>query len=485
MSTNGGMGITATGISSTGGPIQQITGLASGLDTSSIIQQLMSIERQPLVQLQQQQAVEQARQADIQKIQTQLQTFNTALQGLRDVTVWGDTQSVSASDPTKLTVTRTSGAAAGAFALNVTQLARAAQSTQGSSLTNANANDTLTIKVGSTSVNVGISAGDSIDTIAQKIRTTTGVPVYATTVNGKLVLSSTTTGAGNDIVVSSTGTLAADLGMSENITPQDAQYTIDGGSTQTSSSNTLTSALPGLSITLLAAGSSTVTVGSPGPNTDAITQQVQSFVTTYNATVDMIYQKLNEKKVVNPQTDADRAAGDLAGDPQLMSLLSKLRQAVGDVFQGNPSGANLLSQAGLSTGQAVDSSGTINADALEGKLTLDTSALSSLLSTNFAAVKSMFTNATGAYGTEGLSQRLNDVVFPWVQVGGVLDSRLQAEASIIGNMQSQQDALTVRLNDKQQALQTQFANLETALSQAQSQGSWLASQIAGLYANHG
>jgi flagellar hook-associated protein 2 len=470
-------------VSSNGAPIQQITGLASGLDTSTIISELMSVERQPLVRLQQRQAVEQARQADIQKIQTQLQAFNTAVQGLRDVSVWGDTQSATASDPTKLTVTRTSGAAAGAFTFNVTQLARAAQSTQTSSLTNANADDTLTIAVGSTSVSLAVSAGDSIDTIAQKIRQTPGVPVYASNVNGKLVLSSTTTGSSNHIVVSSSGTLASDLGMAENIAPQDAQYTIDGGSVQTSSSNTLTSALPGLTITLLASGTSTVTVGAPGPNTQSITNAVQSFVTAYNQTIDLIYSKLNEKKVVNPQTDADRAAGDLAGDPQLASLLSSLREAVGDAFQGNPAAAQLLSQAGLSTGQAIDSSGAVNQDALEGKLTLDTDKLSSLLSTNFADVKAMFTNVTGAYASEGLSQRLNDILFPWLQVGGVLDSRLDAESAILKDLQDQQDALNVRLDAKQAALQAQFANLETALSQAQSEGSWLSSQIAGLARN--
>ncbi len=473
----------STTSSSGAAPLQQITGLASGLDTNSIINSLMTIERQPLVNLQNKQTIEQARQADLQKIQTQLQTFNNAVASLRDVTIWGDTQAVSSSDPTKLAVTRQSGAAAGAFTFNVTQLARAAQSTQSTALASANANDTLTVQVGSTSINVAISAGDSIDTIATKIRQTAGAPVYATTVNGKLVLSSTTTGTGNDIVVSSSGTLAADLGMSENITPQNALYTRDGGAQQSSASNTLTTELPGLSINLLATGTTTITVGSPAPDTTAITNAIQSLVTTYNQTVDMIYQKLNEKKVVNPQTDADRVAGDLNGDPQLASLLSQLRQSVGDAFQGAPSAAALLSQAGLSTGSAVGT-GTISQDSLEGKLTLDTTQLASLLGTNFSDVKNMFTNVTGNYASEGLSQRLNDIVFPWVEVGGVMDSRLQAESSILKDLQDQQAQLNVRLNDKQAALQAQFANLETALSQSQSQGSWLSSQIAGLNANN-
>ena len=92
----------STTSSSGAAPLQQITGLASGLDTNSIINSLMTIERQPLVNLQNKQTIEQARQADLQKIQTQLQTFNNAVASLRDVTIWGDTQAVSSSDPTKL-----------------------------------------------------------------------------------------------------------------------------------------------------------------------------------------------------------------------------------------------------------------------------------------------------------------------------------------------------------------------------------------------
>jgi flagellar hook-associated protein 2 len=469
-------------VSTNGAPIQQITGLASGLDTNTIISELMSIERQPLVSLQQKQTIEKARQSDLQKIQTQLQALSSAIASLRDTSVWGNTQTVSASDPTKLSVTRTGFATTGAFTFNVTQLAKAAQWTQQSNLTAAKGNSTLTITVGSSSVNVAVLKNDSIDTIASKINATSGTPVYATTVNGKLVLSGLATGAANDISISSTGSLKGDLSMQRTITPQDLTYTIDGGAVQTSPTDSVTNAMAGLNVQFLSLGSSTVTVNAPAPDTTAIQNKIQSFVTTYNQTVDMIYQKLNEQKVVNPQSDADRVKGDLQGDPGLTSLLSQLRKAVGDVFSGQPVGANVLSEAGLSTGAAVGS-GTLNQDALEGKLTLDAATLSTALATNFTAVKQMFSNVTGAYATEGLSQRLDGIVNPWTQTGGLLDSRLKGEASTLKNIQDQQDALNVRLNLKQAALQQQFASLETALSQSQSEGSWLSSQIAGLGAN--
>ena len=57
------------------------------------------------------------------------------------------------------------------------------------------------------------------------------------------------------------------------------------------------------------AAAASVVVGSPGPNTDAVSGKIQAFVDQYNSTVDFINSKFKEKKVVNPTTDDDRAKG--------------------------------------------------------------------------------------------------------------------------------------------------------------------------------
>src|SRR5690348_4995764 len=105
-------------------------GLASGLDTNTMIQQLMQVEAQPKVQMQQKQTVEQVRQQALKDIQTRLDNLKTSILSLGDTTVWGDVQTVESGDPTKVAVTRTGGAAAGAYQIGVTQLARANQFTQ-------------------------------------------------------------------------------------------------------------------------------------------------------------------------------------------------------------------------------------------------------------------------------------------------------------------------------------------------------------------
>ena len=67
-------------------------------------------------------------------------------------------------------------------------------------------------------------------------------------------------------------------------------------------------------------------VSAPAPNTDTITSAIQGFVDQYNSTVDFIHGKVNDPKVANPTTDADREKGMLQGDPQLLSILSNLRR---------------------------------------------------------------------------------------------------------------------------------------------------------------
>jgi flagellar hook-associated protein 2 len=465
-------------------PTFNVGGLASGLDTNSIIDQLMTIERQPKVRLQQRQAIEQARQNALRDIQTRLSNLKSAADALRDPTIWTDTQTVESSDTSRLTATRVTGAAAGAYDITITDLARAHQVTQGSALTAASADDVLHIKVGSGStIDVSIAGGDSLDAIASKINSTTDIPVYASVVNSKLVLTSKTTGAANTISATSDGSLATDLGFATTLTAQDAQYTVNGVS-KTSASNTITDAIVGLSLTLKAKTTTavTVTVGAPGADAAKIQDKVKAFVDQYNSTIDFIRSKLTEQKVANPTTDDERAKGILNSDPGLTSLLSNLRQSVSDTVSGRPGDASLLAQVGLSTG-ATTGGGTTNPDAIAGKLSLDATKLSTMLSTRFADTKALFTNITGSYDSEGLTQRLDRVLDPQVAAStGILAGRIASEQSMIDSFKSDQSAMDVRLAEREKQLRAQFTALETALSQLQSQNSYLSGQFAKLSA---
>jgi flagellar hook-associated protein 2 len=472
---------------SVGIPQFNIGGIASGLDTNSIITSLMSIEKLPQNRIVQQQTLETARRDDLTAIQSQLSALSGTIATLVSPGTWTTTQAITSSDPAHVTAVG-AGVPTGGFEISVSHLARAAQMTQPptSTITAAATGDQLTIQVGANAANaftVAVSAGDSLDTIAHAINVAGPTQVFASVVNSKLVISSQVTGAANTISVTSTGggTLATDLGLTQTVAPQDAHYTLDGGADQASASNVLTNIASGMTVTLLGVTSSpaSITVSPPGPNTTAVQAAIQSFVTTYNATVDMVSAKVNESRVVNPTTDADRAKGDLEGDPSLMSLLSRLRTSIGDLVSGQPSSMNTFAQAGLSTGAATGT-GTLNDASIQGDLTLDVTKLTSALTTQFSDVKSLFSNVTGSYGSEGLAQRMNDVLSTFVGSGGVLGSEITSSNSTIASLGKQKTDWDVRLADKEAALRRTYTAMETAMQQSQSQGTWLAGQVAKL-----
>ncbi len=468
---------TTTSGSST--PLQTINGLASGLNTSAIISALMAVASQPEVAIKNQITIAQDRQAAYQSVLTELNSLTTAYQSLTDVTTWAPTQAVNSTDASTVSATLTGGAAAGAYDIGVTQLARANQFTAGGAATAA-ADDTIHIATAAGTTDIKISSGDSLSTIATKITQTAGSPVYATLLNGQLVLSNKQTGTANAITgITTDGT--SGLTFSETQTAQNAAFTINS-TPYTSGSNIVTSALAGVTLTLSGkTASSTISIGEPTPDTSTIETALNAFVTQYNTVLGDIQTRLNQQPVPSPSNPTDDATGVLYNDQGLERLVSNLRNSFSDLITG--AGAfTSLAQVGLSTGAAVGT-GSISQDSLDGKLTLDTTAFESALNTNFDSVKALFTNATGKYATEGLGQRLNGILNQYTEPaisGGYLNSAIDGQTTAITELQSQVTDWDARLALKQQMLQTEFTNMETALSQAQSVGSQLSSQIASL-----
>jgi flagellar hook-associated protein 2 len=465
------------------GAFQQITGLASGIDTASIVSAMMAVAKQPEVAVQNQITVETARQNAYQAVLGELNDLTTSYQALTDVGTWAAVQQVSSSNTSAFTAQATGGAAAGSYTLSIQNLAQANQYTS-SGATTATADDTLSLTVGANTTNIDIKAGDSLDTIAGRINNTTGSPVYATMFNGKLVLSNKQTGTANAVTASTTGT--SGISFAQNQAALDANYTF-AGQALTSATNVVTNAIPGVTLTLQSAttGNVTLNVGAPAPDTVGITSKLNAFVSKYNAVVTDIQNRLSEQPVAMPKSDADRTKGVLYNDQGLERLLSQLRNSFSDTITSTtspPSSYTSLSQVGLSTGAAVGT-GQLSDASINGMLTVDSTKFSQALAANFDQVKALFTNSTGSYSTEGLGQRLSGVLKPYTSdaaLGGYLDTSIDTETTKIKTLQSQVADWETRLALKQQTLQAQFTAMETALSQVQSESASLSSSISQL-----
>lgn len=463
-----------------------IGGLASGLDTESIITQMMAIEKRPRILLDNKQVLIETRQSLLREFSTKLRSLTLAAADLRSVALYAQKQSVETSDPTRITATTTSGAAVGGYQIEVSQLANAAQRTF--TFTRPAADGTITIDGRSVTVRAGMTAQE----VATQINTNRDMTVYAAaTDDGTIVLSNRRTGdvgAGYIDVTSSAGALVEQAGRER--AGRDALYTIDGVA-KVARSNVITDGLAGVTLTLrgvtTVSGPITVSVGAPGADTDAIKRKIEAFVTAYNETIDLIRSKLEERSVPDRRTQQDIAngvadsrttlekkAGLLFGDRQLNSLLSQMRQQVYAEFRDLPIGMNSLSDIGVSTGAF---SATTSRDTLAGRLTIDTDRLTKALTENPLGVRELL---AGVDNVGGWARSFESILTNATRDDGLIDTRIDGADEELRNLKAQMGMMDQRLSVRERNLRAQFAALEVAMSKSQTQGAWLSGQLAGL-----
>ena len=96
-------------------------GIGSGLDINGIITQLLAIERQPLVALERQETQLTTKLSEFGKMQGMVSAMRDKATALSSPTLWGRTTGASAD--AAVAITTATGAAVGAYAVQVQQLA--------------------------------------------------------------------------------------------------------------------------------------------------------------------------------------------------------------------------------------------------------------------------------------------------------------------------------------------------------------------------
>lgn len=458
---------TGATVSSLGGssPLQ-ITGLASGLDTNSIISALIAVDQQPITALQNQSSGLTATNSALSSVQTALQQLSASAKALGSASLFTNTQTATSTNSTLVSATATTGTGAviGSYQVGVTNLASSAQRTF--SFTSPTAADTVTIDGQQVALNANASAQDLVNAV----NSNSNLDVWATaTDSGTVVFSNRATGdtGTNYIQVSDTsGSLTEQTALAQQGT--NAQYTINGVA-HSSASDTITNGIAGVTLSLngltTTTGTVTVNVSPPAPNSQSIQTAVQAFVTSYNQVISQIQTQLTTKT-----SKTDPTVGTLFGDPDLRDVLSNMRQAMYSPGSGLPQSMSSMLNIGVSTG-AASGSALPSQNAINGDLSLNADTLTQALTSNPSGVATML---------KSWSQSFSGIVDTEAQVGGTIDTRIQGDNQQISDISSRIQSMQETLNAKQTALQAQFAALEATLSQNQSTASWLSSQINAL-----
>jgi flagellar hook-associated protein 2 len=388
-----------------------VTGIGSSLPIDSIVSKLMAVESLPLQQMQQQQQSYQSKISAYGQVQGALSSFQAQVVALESPTNF-NVVSTNSSNTSVASVSASGNSVQdSSYSINVTQLAqgqRLVSKTGYSSTSSVIGGGTLTFTFGTTGNNtftsnasvapstVTIPANASLQDIANAVNGA-NIGVQASIINdgingNRLVYTSTNTGAAYSLKVTAdnpNGPLAnftndpAGSTMTQLQAAQDAQFTLNGVSID-KSSNTVSDAINGLSFSLSATGSATLTVSH---NNSGAQQAIQGFVSSYNS----LRSTLNQVSAYDTSPVAAgqaHQAAALNGDASILALKNQLRS----VFNQIPPGLeNSPYRVPADVGLTFDRS---------GNLTLDNSKLQKALTANPQAVAQLF----GALGVPSDSQ---------------------------------------------------------------------------------
>lgn len=468
-STGTTTGSTASGSTTTGSTnlssIISAAGIGSGLDVTAIVTALVNARKAASQsQIDTKTAAATAQISGLTALKSALSGVSSALATLTTDSTYGSYTATLADSSIGTTSTLTS-AVPGQYAVNVSQLATAQKRTSAVYDTKAAIGaGTLTVGIGTASMDISVSATATMADIASAINASTSNPgVTATVVNGtggsQLLLSSNKTGVANGYTVSSSSdsssglaTFATALNTAGTTEAQDAKLTIDGIAA-TSASNNVSGVLDGVTLNLAKTGSTTLTVTQ---DTSKITAAITGLVTaynTYNSTV----------TALDAYDSSTGTTGALLGDPLLNSVKRAMSSLMGSSVAGNAFGT--LANLGVTR-------------ASDGSMSVDADKLSAALATDPTSVKNLFT------GTNGIATKLQTAVTGFVANNGTIATKVTSLNASLTRIDTQQTALDARMSVYQKMLNAQYTKLDTMVTTLNSTSSYLTKALAGLEATY-
>jgi flagellar hook-associated protein 2 len=443
-----------------------LSGLVSGMDTTSVIQSLMSAASQPKALLDQQIATQKSTVSN-------LQSLNSAFAQLAQLTdpLTGDSQlaafTASSSDDSVASATADSTASPGQLSFTVDALATRQVEVSGPLSVWPTDPPAITIVAADGTATPVTPSSNSLDDIVQAINAAgagvTALKVQAgTDASGnplfRLQLSSTQTGAnaaftvldgGQDTMTQTGGTLISGA--------QDAQLTLWAGTgaaqTVTSASNEFDNLIPGVDVTAAATSTAPVTL-TIGQDLDTEGKTVSTLVSSVQSILSGITKGQASTTTTDASGNTTTVFGPYTGD-------STVRQAARDITDAVTLDVNGLSPSSIGINLAKDGSISFDSDAFSAAMAKDPTGTTQLFDTIVSRVNAVSTQISDPYD-------------------GILTDEISSDNDSISAMQDRSDDMQALLDQQQLNLQQQFAYMETMMSQINSQGSYLQSYISAL-----
>ena len=365
-----------------------IFGINSNLDTGGIIDNLITLQRQPITIVEAKRALEEAKLLSFQDLKNRLQNFKSVVNTLntesRFLSTIGTFSNNNSTDTNKVaTLATTSSATSGTFSLVVNNLARETKLvSSGFESTSSTVNKgILKLTVGGSITKITIDESNNTLEGLRLAINNSGTNIQATFLNDgsatnpvKLVVSATKTGVENAASASLThslfgaGTLHP-IRFTEAQTAQDASFILDGVAV-TKANNTVSDVISGTTLQLESAGSGIITLS---PDEDAIKEKIQNYVDGFNE----IMQHLSKELAL---TESTGETGVLFANFTVQNLQQTLREIITDKVIGVSGDFEYLSQIGIRTQS-------------DGTLTINDGDLSTAIASSIENVTQLFSSA--------------------------------------------------------------------------------------------
>jgi flagellar hook-associated protein 2 len=450
-----------------------VDGLISGMDTTSLISQLMQAEAGPQTALKSRLATSQTTASAYRTVNTAFAAVRSAAEALLKPDSWTATKATS-SDGSAVSVSATATATPGSLTFSVEQLATAhsvvqqnpawttATSAAGFASLNVFAANGTTLKgsitVGGTGTLTDAAAAinaSSYDLSAAVVQV--GANAFA------LQVTSKKTGELNGFSLTGGGTFAV------NTAAQDAKIKIGTTSPYTVSSDTnaFASVMPGVTFTAVKAAPGVPVTATVNADPDKVATTVQSLVDAVNSALQTVKTYTNNAKGSTAALRGNFEVNQMAGQ-----LLDAVSFAIGS--DGSPA------KVGFQLTK-------------DGKITFDKAAFTTALKADPALAQRMVGGTAAGVGGDAVAGTSDDVSASGIAgrilavaksasdtTTGSLVKLADGQDSLAKDIQERIDAWDLRLALRKDTLTRQFTAMETALSTLKNQSTWLAGQINGL-----
>lgn len=446
-----------------------IGGLASGLDTSGLISQLIRAEAAPQAALKTRLSITQAAASAYRSVNTRFDALRTAAETMLKPETWTAVKATSTA--TSVAVSASPGAAAGSLTFEVKNTAAAHSRVTGVNWTATTdpygmtspieVRDAGGAVIGSITVGGSGTLADAVTAINDSAFGLSATAVKVADGKYRLQVTAENSGAAAAFDLGTAGTFAV---STQGV---DAKVTIGTGTGAydvVSATNTFTGLMDGVTITVSKPETS-VTVGVSA-NPDAVATSMQALVDAANRALSGI------KANTDPEGGA---TSTLKGDSALRTLSGRVLDAVAFAVGSDGSPARIGFQ--------------LNRD---GTIAFDKAAFSAALADDPALAKRLGAGGPAGPGADAISGTADDIVPGIAQrlldvaktasdtTAGSLTLLAQGRDKLAQDIQDKIGSWDIRLAKRREMLTRQFTAMETALGSLQQQSSWLAGQINSL-----